>query len=132
MNLADHSVVPYISSHQACTCCTKSPSDDSTRKFLHGPVQRARSPQQTVLGLKQSLQLKRACESLYLSTQGNYTKGDTLAGLFVVSASLFLSGHGAWQHFLAVTTEWVWNLLNTGTDPAETILQCSDMQQFIQ
>jgi len=54
-----------------------------------------------------------------------------MAGLFVVSAFLFRGGHGAWQHFLAVATEWVWNVLNTGTDPAETILRCSDSQQFV-
>jgi hypothetical protein len=54
-----------------------------------------------------------------------------MAGLFVVSAFLFRGGRGAWQHFLAVATEWVWNVLNTGADPAETILRCSDSQQFV-
>jgi C6 transcription factor Pro1 len=74
---------------------------------------------------------KRICESLYSSTQGNYTEGEAMAGLFVVSAFLFRGGRGAWQHFLAVATEWVWNVLNTGADPAETILRCSDSQQFV-
>jgi hypothetical protein len=54
-----------------------------------------------------------------------------MAGLFVVSAFLFRGGCGAWQHFLAVATEWVWNVLHTGADPAETILRCSDSQQFV-
>ena len=74
---------------------------------------------------------KRICESLYSSTQGSYTEGEAMAGLFVVSAFLFRGGRGAWQHFLAVATEWVWNVLNTGADPAETILRCSDSQQFV-
>jgi hypothetical protein len=74
---------------------------------------------------------KRICESLYSSTQGSYTEGEAMAGLFVVSAFLFRGGRGAWQHFLAVATEWVWNVLSTGADPAETILRCSDSQQFV-
>lgn len=74
---------------------------------------------------------KRICESLYSSTQGSYTEGEAMAGLFVVSAFLFRGGRGAWQHFLAVAAEWVWNVLNTGADPAETILRCSDSQQFV-
>jgi hypothetical protein len=74
---------------------------------------------------------KRICESLYSSTQGSYTEAEAMAGLFVVSAFLFRGGRGAWQHFLAVATEWVWNVLNTGADPAETILRCSDSQQFV-
>lgn len=74
---------------------------------------------------------KRICDSLYTSTQGSYTEGEAMAGLFVVSAFLFRGGRGAWQHFLAVATEWVWNVLNTGADPTETILRCSDSQQFV-
>lgn len=74
---------------------------------------------------------KRICESLQSSTQGNYTEEEAMAGLFVVSAFLFRGGHGAWQYFLAVATEWVWKVLNTGADPAETILRCSDSQQFV-
>jgi len=80
--------------------------------------------------LESSEAYKQACKSLYSSTRGKYTKGEALAGLFVVSAFLFLGEH-AWQHFLAIATEWVWNILNTGVDPAETILWCSDMQQFV-
>ena len=74
---------------------------------------------------------KRICQSLYSNTQGSYTEGEEMAGLFVVSAFLFRGGRGAWQHFLAVATEWVWNVLTTGADPAETILRCSDSQQFV-
>ena len=74
---------------------------------------------------------KRICDSLYSPTQGNYTEGEAMAGLFVVSAFLFSGGRGAWQHFLAVAAEWVWNVLSTGADPAETILRCSDSQQFV-
>jgi hypothetical protein len=81
--------------------------------------------------LDSSKAYKRICESLYSSTQGGYTEGEAMAGLFVVSAFLFRGGRGAWQHFLAVATEWVWNVLNTGADPAETILRCSDSQQFV-
>jgi hypothetical protein len=55
-----------------------------------------------------------------------------MAGLFVVSAFLFRGGHGAWQHFLAVAADWVWNVLqHAAVDPAETILRCSDSQQFV-
>jgi len=55
-----------------------------------------------------------------------------MAGLFVVSAFLFKGGRGAWQQFLAVAAEWVWNVFNqTGADPAETILRCTDSQQFV-
>ena len=74
---------------------------------------------------------KRICENLYTSAQEGYTEGEAMAGLFVVSAFLFRGGHGAWQHFLAVAADWVWNVLHTGVDPAETILRCSDSQQFV-
>jgi hypothetical protein len=76
---------------------------------------------------------KRICDNLNLCTsaQGGYTEGEAMAGLFVVSAFLFRGGHGAWQHFLAVAADWVWNVLHTGVDPASTILRCSDSQQFV-
>jgi hypothetical protein len=55
-----------------------------------------------------------------------------MAGLFVVSAFLFRGGRGAWQHFLTVAADWVWNVLHhAALDPAETILRCSDSQQFV-
>ena len=74
---------------------------------------------------------KRICENLYTSAAGGYTEGEAMAGLFVVSAFLFRGGHGAWQHFLAVAADWVWNVLHTGVDPADIILRCSDSQQFV-
>ena len=45
-----------------------------------------------------------------------------MAGLFVVSAFLFRGGRGAWQQFLSVAADWVWNLLHVGADPGEIIL----------
>jgi hypothetical protein len=54
-----------------------------------------------------------------------------MAGLFVVSAFLFQGGRGAWEHFLAVAATWVWKVLDTGEDPNETIMRCSDSQQFV-
>ena len=42
---------------------------------------------------------------------------------------LFRGGHGAWQQFLAIATEWVWTVLHMSVDPAKTILRCSDSQQ---
>ncbi|KAI0288799.1 fungal-specific transcription factor domain-containing protein [Russula brevipes] len=74
---------------------------------------------------------KRICESLRASTAVNYTEGEAMAGLFVVSAFLFQGGRGAWEHFLAVAAAWVWNVLDTGEDPNGTILRCSDSQQFV-
>ena len=165
----NHSVVPYISSHQSglvkhyldhvlqrqylladssiaafiirtvqqnpavrdAVCLLASLHQESLRRGNFSTAQ----PNALVLheepSSDSSKAYKRACESLYSSTQGNYTEGEALAGLFVVSAFLFLGGRGAWQHFLAVATEWVWNVLNTGADPAETILRCSDTQQFV-
>ena len=74
---------------------------------------------------------KRICENLCTSAQGGYTEGEAMAGLFVVSAFLFRGGHGAWQHFLTVAADWVWNVLHTGPDPISVILRCSDSQQFV-
>jgi C6 transcription factor Pro1 len=74
---------------------------------------------------------KRICDSLRTSAAGGYTEGEAMAGLFVVSAFLFRGGRGAWQQFLAVAAEWVWNVLNSSADPAEAIRRCSDSQQFV-
>ncbi|KAH9963088.1 fungal-specific transcription factor domain-containing protein [Lactifluus volemus] len=75
---------------------------------------------------------KRICANLRTSAAGGYGEGEAMAGLFVVSAFLFRGGRGAWQDFLSVAADWVWNvLLNRGVDPASIILVCSDAQQFI-
>jgi hypothetical protein len=74
---------------------------------------------------------KRICDSLRTSAAGGYTEGEAMAGLFVVSAFLFRGGRGAWQQFLAVAAEWVWNVLNSSVDPADAIHRCSDSQQFV-
>jgi hypothetical protein len=74
---------------------------------------------------------KRICDNLRTSAAGGYTEGEAMAGLFVVSAFLFRGGRGAWRQFLAVAAEWVWTVLHTSVDPAETILRCSDSQQFV-
>jgi hypothetical protein len=74
---------------------------------------------------------KRICASLSTSAAGGYTEGEAMAGLFVVSAFLFRGGRGAWQEFLSVAADWVWNVLHSGGSPAETIMHCSDSQQFI-
>ena len=74
---------------------------------------------------------KRICASLRTSAAGGYTEGEAMAGLFVVSAFLFRGGRGAWQEFLSVAADWVWNVLHAGGSPTETILRCSDSQQFI-
>ncbi|KAH9055219.1 fungal-specific transcription factor domain-containing protein [Lactarius vividus] len=74
---------------------------------------------------------KRICTNLRTSAAAGYTEGEALAGLFVVSAFLFRGGRGAWQEFLSVAADWVWNVLHAGGDPAETIMRCSDSQQFI-
>lgn len=74
---------------------------------------------------------KRICTNLRTSAAGGYTEGEAMAGLFVVSAFLFRGGRGAWQEFLSVAAEWVWSVLHAGGDPAETIMRCSDSQQFI-
>lgn len=74
---------------------------------------------------------KRICASLRTSAAGGYTEGEAMAGLFVVSAFLFRGGRGAWQEFLSVAADWVWNVLHSGGSPAETIMHCSDSQQFI-
>jgi hypothetical protein len=74
---------------------------------------------------------KRICASLRTSAAGGYTEGEAMAGLFVVSAFLFRGGRGAWQEFLSVAADWVWNVLHAGENPEETILRCSDSQQFI-
>ncbi|KAH9995653.1 fungal-specific transcription factor domain-containing protein [Russula compacta] len=71
------------------------------------------------------------CDNLRTSAAGGYTEGEAMAGLFVVSAFLFRGGHGAWHQFLSVAAEWVWTVLHTGVDAAETILRCSDSQQFV-
>src|SRR6266851_920526 len=73
---------------------------------------------------------KRICDNLRTSV-GGYTEGEAMAGLFVVSAFLFRGGRGAWQQFLAVAADWVWTVLHMSVDPAETILHCSDSQQFV-
>jgi len=74
---------------------------------------------------------KRICDNLRTSAAGGYTEGEAMAGLFVVSAFLFRGGRGAWRQFLAVAAEWVWTVLHMSVDPAETILRCSDSQQFV-
>ncbi|KAH9030561.1 fungal-specific transcription factor domain-containing protein [Lactarius hengduanensis] len=74
---------------------------------------------------------KRICTNLRTSAAAGYTEGEAMAGLFVVSAFLFRGGRGAWQEFLSVAADWVWNVLHAGGEPAETILRCSDSQQFI-
>ena len=74
---------------------------------------------------------KRICTNLRTSAAGGYTEGEAMAGLFVVSAFLFRGGRGAWQEFLSVAADWVWAVLHGGGDPAETIMRCSDSQQFI-
>ncbi|KAI0303578.1 hypothetical protein B0F90DRAFT_1707070, partial [Multifurca ochricompacta] len=74
---------------------------------------------------------KRICANLRTSAAGGYTEGEAMAGLFVVSAFLFRGGRGAWQEFLSVAADWVWNVLHMGPDPAETILRCTDSQQFV-
>ncbi|KAI9463212.1 fungal-specific transcription factor domain-containing protein [Lactarius psammicola] len=74
---------------------------------------------------------KRICTNLRTSAAAGYTEGEAMAGLFVVSAFLFRGGRGAWQEFLSVAADWVWNVLHAGGDPAETIVRCSDSQQFI-
>jgi hypothetical protein len=74
---------------------------------------------------------KRICTNLRTSAAGGYTEGEAMAGLFVVSAFLFRGGRGAWQEFLSVAADWVWNVLHAGGDPAEIIMRCSDSQQFI-
>ncbi|KAH8987117.1 fungal-specific transcription factor domain-containing protein [Lactarius hatsudake] len=74
---------------------------------------------------------KRICTNLRTSAAAGYTEGEAMAGLFVVSAFLFRGGRGAWQEFLSVAADWVWNVLHAGGEPAETIMRCSDSQQFI-
>jgi len=74
---------------------------------------------------------KRICTNLRTSAAAGYTEGEAMAGLFVVSAFLFRGGRGAWQEFLSVAADWVWNVLHAGGGPAETIMRCSDSQQFI-
>ncbi|KAI9460745.1 fungal-specific transcription factor domain-containing protein [Russula earlei] len=75
---------------------------------------------------------KRICDNLRSSAAEGYTEGEAMAGLFVVSAFLFKGGRGAWQQFLAVAAEWVWTVFNqTAADPAETIMRCTDSQQFV-
>ena len=74
---------------------------------------------------------KRICADLRTSAAGGYTEYEAMTGLFVVSAFLFRGGRGAWQEFLSVSADWVWNVLHRGDDPAEIILHCSDAQQFI-
>ncbi|KAH9052991.1 fungal-specific transcription factor domain-containing protein [Lactarius deliciosus] len=74
---------------------------------------------------------KRICTNLRTSAAAGYTEGEALAGLFVVSAFLFRGGRGAWQEFLSVAADWVWNVLHAGGEPAETIMRCSASQQFI-
>ncbi|KAI0255154.1 fungal-specific transcription factor domain-containing protein [Lactifluus subvellereus] len=74
---------------------------------------------------------KRICADLRTSAAGGYTEYEAMTGLFVVSAFLFRGGRGAWQEFLSVSADWVWNVLHRGGDPAEIILHCSDAQQFI-
>ena len=74
---------------------------------------------------------KRICANLRTSAAGGYGEGEAMAGLFVVSAFLFRGGRGAWQDFLSVAADWVWNVLNRGAHPASIISVCSDAQQFI-
>ncbi|KAF8270551.1 fungal-specific transcription factor domain-containing protein [Lactarius quietus] len=146
-----HNIGPYMSSHQSGLVRHYLDhvlrrqyllADTSIAEFIIRTVQENPAARDAVC-LLASLHLqndastdysktyKRICASLRTSAAGGYTEGEAMAGLFVVSAFLFRGGRGAWQEFLSVAADWVWTVLHSGGGPAETIMRCTDSQQFI-
>ncbi|EKM58498.1 uncharacterized protein PHACADRAFT_252862 [Phanerochaete carnosa HHB-10118-sp] len=75
--------------------------------------------------------IRRLFESLAGKQQIN--EGDAMAGLHAVSTILFNGGRGAWEAFLAVASQYVYQVLMNPRypGPEEVLRNCSESTRFI-
>ncbi|KAI8980066.1 fungal-specific transcription factor domain-containing protein [Trametes punicea] len=65
--------------------------------------------------------------------RSNYTEGDAMAGLHIVSSFLFSGGRGSWQVWLDIACQYVQNMLDDQRfyGPEDALKRCSESARFI-
>lgn len=74
---------------------------------------------------------RRLFESL--ASKQQFNEGDAMAGLHAVSTILFSGGRGAWETFLSVASQYVYQVLTNPRypGPEDVLRNCSESTRFI-
>ncbi|KAI0663910.1 fungal-specific transcription factor domain-containing protein [Cubamyces menziesii] len=72
-------------------------------------------------------------QTVLLGRQAQYTEGDAMAGLHIVSSFLFSGGRGNWEVWLDIACQYVQKMLNDTRfyGPEDALKKCSESTRFI-
>ncbi|KAI0330264.1 hypothetical protein GY45DRAFT_1251195 [Cubamyces sp. BRFM 1775] len=72
-------------------------------------------------------------QNYLLGRQAQYTEGDAMAGLHIVSSFLFSGGRGNWEVWLDIACQYVQRMLNDQRfyGPEDALKKCSESTRFI-